>query len=132
MNMQQFAARALPDQSAHSVTDTPVIFVVDDDICVRESLERFIGREGWRARTFASTAELLEGARPLVPSCLVVDVTQRHLSGLELQSVLAGQPELPIIFITALADVPLSVGAVKAGACAFLTRPFTDEALLGA
>jgi len=112
---------------------TPVVFVVDDDVSVRESLELLIGCAGWRAETFASAHEFL--ARPPVdcPSCLLLDVSLPGLSGLDLQRHLAGdRPDMPIIFITGHGDIPMTVRAMKAGAVEFLTKPFRDDVLLGA
>ena len=112
---------------------TPIVFVVDDDISVRESLELRIRAESWHAEVFASAREFLGHHRTPVPSCLVLDVSLPGLNGLELQEKIAeAQLHLPIIFITGHGDVPTSVRAMKAGAIEFLTKPFTDEALLSA
>ena len=112
---------------------TPLVFVVDDDVSVRESLELLIGTEGWRAETFASAQEFLKRPRAFVPSCLVLDFSLPGLNGLELQERVARERiDMPIIFITGHGDIPLSVRAVRAGAVEFLTKPFSDEALLGA
>lgn len=112
---------------------TPVVFVVDDDISVRESLDLLIQHAGWRAEMCSSAGEFLDRARPLVPSCLVLDVSLPDLNGLELQKrIAAGQLELPIIFITGHGDVPMSVRAMKAGAVEFLTKPFDDDVLIAA
>jgi FixJ family two-component response regulator len=111
---------------------TPIVFVVDDDVSVRESLELLISYEGWQVKTFASASEFLVSPRPSVPSCLVLDVSMPGLSGLELQKRVAqSRTEMPIIFITGHGDIPMTVQAMKAGAVEFLTKPFTDEALLG-
>ena len=111
----------------------PTVFVVDDDISVRESLELLIRCAGWQPETFASAQEFLARPRALGPSCLVLDVTLPDLSGLDLQRrVAAERTEMPIIFITAYGDVPMSVQAMKAGADEFLTKPFSDEVLLTA
>ena len=112
---------------------TPLVFVVDDDVSVRESLEPLIGLAGWRVETFASAQEFL--ARPPVDcaSCLVLDVSLPGLSGLDLQQHVAGdRTDLPIIFITGHGDIPMTVQAMKAGAVEFLTKPFGDDVLLGA
>ncbi len=110
-----------------------IVFVVDDDISVRESLELLIGSEGWRPETFASAHEFLARPRPVIPSCLVLDVSLPGLNGLELQKRIAVErAEMPIIFITGHGDVPMTVQAMKAGAVEFLTKPVGDEALLGA
>ncbi len=114
---------------------TPVVFVVDDDVSVRESLELLIRSAGWHPDIFASAAEFLASPRsqPSVPSCLVLDVSMPGLSGLELQKrVAADRADMPIIFITGHGDIPMTVEAMKAGAVEFLTKPFTAEALLGA
>lgn len=113
--------------------ETPVVFVVDDDISVRESLEALIHCEGWEAETFASAQEFLAHPRASTPSCLVLDVSLPDLSGLELQKQIARERiDMPIIFITGHGDVPMSVRAMKAGAAEFLTKPFVDDALLDA
>ena len=110
----------------------PIVFVVDDDISVRESLEGLIRSEGWEVETFASAHAFLARPRVLVPSCLVLDVTLPDLSGLDLQKRLADRSDMPIIFITGYGDVPMTVQAMKAGAVEFLTKPFSDEVLIGA
>jgi len=109
-----------------------VVFVVDDDISVRESLELLIRSAGWQPETFASAQEFLSRPRAGVPSCLVLDVTLPGLNGLELQQQLATRTDMPIIFITGHGDVPMSVKAIKAGAIEFLTKPFNDQVLLDA
>jgi len=112
---------------------TPVVFIVDDDISVRESLELLVQTQGWRPETFASAREFLDRPRTLVPSCLVLDLSLPGLDGLELQKRIAVErPDLPIIFITGYGDVPKTVQAMKAGAVEFLTKPFNDEVLLTA
>jgi FixJ family two-component response regulator len=112
---------------------TPIVFVVDDDISVRESLELLIRCEGWQPETFASAREFLDRPRPLVPSCLVLDVSLPGLNGLDLQHrVAADRTDMPIIFITGYGNVPMTVQAMKAGAVEFLTKPFSDEVLLNA
>jgi FixJ family two-component response regulator len=112
---------------------TPVVFVVDDDISVRESLELLIQASGWQAETFASAREFLARPRSMVPSCLVLDVSLPDLNGLDLQKrVAADRSDMPVIVITGYGDVPMSVEAMKAGAVEFLTKPFDDDALLDA
>lgn len=111
---------------------TPIVYVVDDDLSVRESLELLIGHAGWRPVLLASAQEFLERSRAAVPSCLVLDVSLPGLSGLDLQEQLAGQTSMPIIFITGYGDVPMTVRAMKAGAVEFLVKPFNDEELLTA
>jgi FixJ family two-component response regulator len=113
--------------------DIPIVFVVDDDISVRESLESLIRFAGWHPQTFASAQEFLSHARVFVPSCLVLDVTLPDLNGLDLQKRIAtDRIDMPIIFITGHGDVPMSVRAMKAGAVEFLTKPYGDEVLLSA
>ncbi len=110
-----------------------IVFVVDDDISVRESLELLISSAGIRAETFATARSFLERARVAVPSCLILDISLPGLNGLELQKVIStDRPELPIIFVTGHGDVPRTVQAMKAGAIEFLTKPFSDVALLNA
>jgi FixJ family two-component response regulator len=112
---------------------TPIVFVVDDDVSVRESLELLIRFAGWQPVLFASAQEFLACPRALVPSCLVLDISLPGLNGLDLQKrVAAERPDMPIIFITGFGDVPSSVQAMKAGAVEFLLKPFTDDVLLGA
>jgi FixJ family two-component response regulator len=111
---------------------TPIVFVVDDDISVRESLELLMQSAGWRAETFVSASDFLARPRALVPSCLVLDVRLPGLDGLELQQQLAERTEMPIIFITGHGDIPMSVQAMKAGAREFLTKPFDTQVLLEA
>lgn len=110
----------------------PVVFVVDDDVSVRESLDGLIQSAGWRTETFASAEEFLARGRVSAPSCLVLDVTLPELSGLELQERLSDRVDMPIIFITGYGDVPMTVKAMKAGAVEFLTKPFDDDVLLHA
>jgi FixJ family two-component response regulator len=111
---------------------TPLIFVVDDDVSVRESLELLMQSAGWRVETFASAEAFLDRPRVLAPSCLVLDVGLPSLNGLELQTRLVDRRDMPIIFITGCGDVPMTVRAMKAGAIEFLTKPFGDELLVGA
>jgi FixJ family two-component response regulator len=112
---------------------TPIVFVVDDDISVRESLQLLIQCEGWQPEIFASAQAFLDRPRSLVPSCLVLDVSLPGLNGLDLQKrVAVERPAMPIIFITGYGDVPTTVQAMKAGAVEFLTKPFSDDALLNA
>ena len=117
-----------------SVTHAPpIVFVVDDDVSVRDSLELLIQCEGWCAETFASASEFLAHPRRSVPSCLVLDVSMPGLNGLELQKRIANdRTDMPIIFITGYGDIPTTVEAMKAGAVEFLTKPFTDDVLLSA
>jgi FixJ family two-component response regulator len=109
-----------------------IVFVVDDDISVRESLELLLKSAGWQPHVFESAQRFLDYPRAPVPSCLVLDVTLPGLTGLELQKQLADRADMPIIFITGYGDVPMSVQAMKAGAVEFLTKPLKDDALLDA
>ncbi len=114
-------------------TATPIVFIVDDDVSVRESLELLVRCEGWQPETFESAQAFLDRPRSLVPSCLVLDVSLPGLNGLELQKrVAAERTDMPIIFITGHGDIPMTVRAMKAGAVEFLTKPFSDEVLLNA
>ena len=112
---------------------TPIVFVVDDDVSVRESLESLIRFAGWHPETFASAQQFLARPRVLAPSCLVLDVALPDLNGLDLQKRIAvDRIDMPIIFITGYGDVPMTVRAMKAGAVEFLTKPFGEEELLSA
>jgi FixJ family two-component response regulator len=112
---------------------SPIVFVVDDDISMRESLGALIQDEGWQVETFMSAEEFLNRPYEIVPHCLVLDISMPGLNGLELQKRLAVERrEMPIIFITGHGDVPKSVQAMKAGAVEFLTKPFNDSTLLSA
>ena len=112
---------------------TPIIYVVDDDVSVRQSLELLVDSAGWQPETFASAMEFLASPRPLSPSCLVLDVSLPGLNGLDLQDrITADGVDMPIIFITGHGDVPMTVRAMKGGAIDFLTKPFHDDVLLGA
>src|SRR5882672_6973449 len=129
------SASASLDESQSSLVsrDTPIVFVVDDDISVRESLESLIRFAGWQPQTFASAQEFLSHPRAFVPSCLVLDVMLPDLNGLDLQKRIAtDRIDMPIIFITGHGDIPMSVQAMKAGAVEFLTKPFGDDVLLSA
>jgi FixJ family two-component response regulator len=113
--------------------NTPVVFVVDDDVSVRESLEPLIRCDGWQTEVFASARQFLARPRLVVPSCLVLDVTLPDLDGLELQRLIGVERlDMPIIFITGHGDVPMSVRAMKAGALEFLMKPLDTEVLLSA
>ena len=114
-------------------TAKPIVFVVDDDISIRESLELLIRNEGWQPETFASAQEFLDRPRAFVPSCLLLDISLPGLNSLDLQKRIAVERrDMPIIFITGYGDVPKTVQAMKAGAVEFLTKPFNDEPLLTA
>lgn len=119
--------------SSPMATAKPIVFVVDDDVWVRESLETLIRDEGWQPETFSSAQQFLDRPRALTPSCLVLDISLPGLNGLELQKrVAVERTDMPIIFITGHGDIPMSVGAMKAGAVEFLTKPFNDGVLLTA
>src|SRR5208283_1505887 len=119
---------ALPMSSA-----IPIVFIVDDDVSVRESLELLVRHENWKPETFASAQEFLDHPRKPVPSCLVLDLSLPGLNGLELQKRLAVEHiDMPIIFITGYGDVPKTVQAMKGGALEFLTKPINYEALVSA
>jgi FixJ family two-component response regulator len=111
----------------------PIVFVVDDDISVREAIEALLRQDGWQPQIFESAQQFLAHPRPAVPSCLILDVNLPDLNGLELQQRIASDRlDMPIIFLTGYGDVPMSVKAMKAGAVEFLTKPFNDEVLLSA
>jgi len=113
--------------------DAPVVFIVDDDVSVRESLGPLIRCEGWQTEVFASAREFLARPRLVAASCLVLDVTLPDLDGLELQRLIGVERlDMPIIFITGHGDVPMTVRAMKAGALEFLTKPLDTEVLLSA
>ena len=129
----------LPGTLGHEVgsspmaTAKPIVFVVDDDVWIRESLQTLLHDEGWLPETFASAQEFLDRPRALIPNCLVLDISLPGINGLELQKrVAVERTDMPIIFITGHGDIPMSVGAMKAGAVEFLTKPFNDEVLLAA
>jgi FixJ family two-component response regulator len=129
------AARTLSPEVGASPMSTaiPIVFIVDDDVSVRQSLELLVRDENWRPETFASAQEFLDYPRKRVPSCLVLDLSLPGLNGLELQKQLAVEPlEMPIIFISGYGDVPQSVQAMKAGAVEFLTKPLNNDALVSA
>jgi len=116
-----------------TITTTPIVFVVDDDAAVRESLKSLVQAAGWRAEAFASAHAFLARPRDLGPCCLVLDVFLPDFSGLDLQKrVAVDRPDMPVIFITGCGDVSTSVQAMKAGASEFLTKPFSDDVLVDA
>jgi FixJ family two-component response regulator len=111
----------------------PIVFIVDDDVSVRESLELLVQNEKWKAEAFATAQEFLNHPKKTVPSCLVLDLSLPGLNGLELQKRLAVEGiDMPVIFITGYGDVPKSVQAMKAGAVEFLTKPLDYDALVSA
>jgi FixJ family two-component response regulator len=125
--------RSARGESTTRPLTTPTVFVVDDDISVRESLELLIAYAGWRVETFASAQEFLARPRAEGASCLVLDVSLPDLNGLDLQKrVAVDRKDMPIIFITGHGDIPTSVQAMKAGAVEFLTKPLRDDVLLSA
>jgi FixJ family two-component response regulator len=114
-------------QAPHSM---PIVFVVDDDVSVRESLEPFIRKAGWQPETFSSAQDFLAEPRPRIPSCLLLDISLPGISGLDLQKrISSDRSEMPIIFITGCGDVAKTVEAMKAGAVEFLTKPVSTEVL---
>jgi FixJ family two-component response regulator len=128
-------AEAIEHEMGRSTVPTAksIVFVVDDDISVRESLELLIQAAGWHPELFASAQAFLDHPPALVPHCLVLDISLPGLNGLDLQKrAIAERPEMPIIFITGYGDVPKTVQAMKAGAVEFLTKPFADDVLLEA
>jgi FixJ family two-component response regulator len=128
------ASLSVPDStSARPSPPDPVVFVVDDDVSVREALELLIQCTGARVETFASAEEFLLRERPRTPSCVILDLNLPDINGLEVQErIAASGGGMPIIFITAYGDVPLTVRAMKAGAVEFLTKPLHDDVLLNA
>src|SRR5262249_31719332 len=118
------------ERSTGAMDMSETIFFVDDDACVRDSLEQLAGSAGWRMETFASASEFLARPRSLSPSCLVLDVGLPDASGLEMQRRLADRPETPIIFVTGCRDVRTAARALKAGPVEFFTKPLPDELLL--
>jgi FixJ family two-component response regulator len=114
-------------------SERPIVFVVDDDAVVRESIEDLLQSVGLDVRLFASPEEFLQARCPDVPGCLVLDVRLPEQSGLDFQRELVGtEKELPVVFITGHGDIPMSVRAMKSGAVEFLTKPFRDQDLLDA
>ena len=125
--------RSGPERTDAVTADAPIVFVVDDDRSVRDAISRLLDSVGLRAETFGTAHQFLDGARPDVPSCLVLDVRLPDLSGLELhRQLLRRGLAIPTVFITGHGDVPMSVQAMKAGAVEFLTKPFRDQQLLDA
>ncbi|WP_024507940.1 response regulator transcription factor [Bradyrhizobium sp. ARR65] len=123
------------NSSAKPVGDLerPTVFVVDDDASMRQALARLFHSVQLKVEVFASTQEFLQGERPQVPSCLVLDVRLPGLSGLDFQAgLMKADVRIPIVFITGHGDIPMSVRAMKAGAVDFLTKPFRDQDLLDA
>jgi FixJ family two-component response regulator len=122
-----------PPPQLEKLEKTPIVSVIDDDASVREALDSLIRSIGFQVQKFAAAAEFLQSKLPDGPSCLVLDVRLPGLSGLDLQRELARMKiQIPIIFITGHADIPMSVRAMKAGAVEFLTKPFREQDLLDA
>ncbi|AKF53913.1 response regulator transcription factor [Pseudomonas syringae pv. aptata] len=116
-----------------SPTEEPIIYVLDDDLSVRSSLEDLLASVGLRSMLFGSTREFLDTPRPDAPGCLILDIRMPGMSGLDFQEHMARSGiSLPVIFITGHGDIPMSVRAMKAGAVEFLTKPFRDQDLLDA
>jgi FixJ family two-component response regulator len=130
--METLGAHGQESKAAATSHAKAIVFVVDDDISVRESLQMLIQSAGWRPVLFGSAQEFLAQPRVMSPSCLILDVSLPGLNGFDLQRRVADRTDMPIIFITGHGDVPMSVRAMKAGAAEFLTKPFTDESLLQA
>ena len=131
MNAAQVGGHSMGAKPTPAVT--PIVFVVDDDVSVRESLELLVENEHLKCQMFASAQEFLNHSRTPVPSCLVLDLSLPGLNGLELQKRLAAEDvKMPIIFITGHGDVPKSVQAMKAGAFEFLTKPLDNQELVTA
>jgi FixJ family two-component response regulator len=127
-----FLANTLEGGSRLKPGPTPVVFIVDDDLSVRESLRSLVRSAGWQAETFSSAKDFLARPRVLAPSCLVLDVQLPDLSGLDLQQRVVDRIDMPIIFITGYSDVPITVQAMKAGAIEFLTKPYRCDVVLDA
>jgi FixJ family two-component response regulator len=125
-------ANTFEHESILSPALMPIVFIVDDDVSVRESLESLVRSAGWRAETFASAKDFLARPRAFGPSCLVLDVQLPDLSGLDLQKRVVDRIDMPIIFITGHGDVPTIVQAMKAGAVEFLTKPYSSDVILPA
>jgi FixJ family two-component response regulator len=132
-NMNSLNGSDRESGSSSMSSNSPVVFVVDEDRSVRESLEALIQFQGWHAETFSSAHDFLARPRDLVPSCLVLDISLPDVSGLDLQKrVAADRVDMPVIFITGCGDVAMTVQAMKAGAAEFLTKPFDARVLLEA
>jgi FixJ family two-component response regulator len=122
-----------PKPHAETSQENPIVYVIDDEESVREALNSLIRSVGLQIQEFAAAAEFLRSNLPDAPSCLVLDVSLPGLSGLDLQREMARMDmQIPIIFITGHADIPMTVRAMKAGAVEFLTKPFRDQDLLDA
>jgi FixJ family two-component response regulator len=132
-SMDDMSQAGRKSKDAQAPPTMPVVFVVDDDLSVRESLEPLIRWAGWKPEIFSSAKDFLTRPRDETPSCLVLDIELPDLNGLDLQErIAADRAEMPIIFITGHGDIPMSVRAMKAGAAEFLTKPFERDVLLDA
>jgi FixJ family two-component response regulator len=129
MNFSEYAS---PRSRPPTTPAIPIVFVIDDDLSVRESLELLIRSAGWQSNLSASAEEFLARPRVFTPSCLLLDVNLPDINGRDLQKLIADRAELPIIFITGHGDIPMAVQAIKAGAVEFLTKPLVGEVLLSA
>src|SRR5262249_44840997 len=121
-----------PIRPCDAVDITPIVFVIDDDVSVRESLELLIRAAGWQSQSFMSAEQFLEHPRGLVPCCAIVDLMLPKISGLELQKELAAVLEIPMIFVSGHADIAMTVQAMKGGAIEFLTKPLRTDLLVKA
>ena len=119
-------------RSSSRAPETPVVFVVDSDAAVRESLEELIRSAGWQPRTAASAEQFLAGPRVSAPSCLLVELRLPGLSGLDLQRLVLDRTEMPVMFMSGHVDIPATVQAMRSGALEFLTKPFVGDVLLHA
>ncbi|HEV2988458.1 MAG TPA: response regulator [Candidatus Angelobacter sp.] len=127
----QYSPTKVP-RADQSLQPRPIVFVVDDDVSVRESLELLVRCEDWQPEIFSTAQDFLARSRPAVPHCLVLDISLPDINGLDLQKSIGERLEMPIIFITGHGDVPMSVQAMKAGAVEFLLKPFRDDLMLNA
>ena len=123
---------SLGTDGAGASRPAPIVFVVDDDVSVREALDSLIRLDNWQVETFGSAHDFLCRPRVVAPSCLVLDVALPDLNGLDVQKRIADRTDMPIIFITGYGDIPITVQAMKAGAVEFLTKPIDNDALLSA
>jgi FixJ family two-component response regulator len=131
--MSLIDATCYPSKRPTMSGQTPIVFVVDDDISVRESLELLITNQGWQPALFESAQEFLARRPTVAPGCLILDVNLPDLNGLDLQRQISGSGSaLPVIFVTGYGDIPMTVQAMKAGAVEFLTKPFDESAMIDA
>jgi FixJ family two-component response regulator len=116
-----------PIRTSSKPSETPIVFIVDDDVAVREALESLVRAAGWQPRTATSAEEFLACPRAMTPSCLLVELNLPAMSGLELQKLVCDRTEMPVIFMSNRADIHSTVQAMKAGALEFLTKPFVAD-----